>query len=551
MLRKTFSVYFSICFLLIFSPLASSWVKAEENNVMAEKSIVAQSQEDSEASIVIEYEGVELEEIDMEDPELEKEMERSETTEDEKSDSYQGQLSTMAINQNASVSFTDVPSSYWAYINITHLAGKGIISGYESSNGTHYFNPNHQMTRAQAAKMIVEALGYQPATAAKSSFKDVSADYWALGYIERAYQLGIFGGYADGRFGPSDLLKRSQMAAVIATGFDFDYNGYTSTTPVFSDVPKTYWAYEQIQKLHYNGITNGSNYKFMPEDRITRAQFSAFLSRAIDEQFRLTVTGPPVNESITAFGKVTSSSGLNIRKGPSASTAIIGSIAKGVTVKITEISGFWAKVNYNGVIGYVHKSYLKLYSNDKRYPLKDRIIVVDAGHGAHDPGATNSGVFEKNIVLNVSKRVGAKLKAAGANVILTRETDKFLTLEERVKFTQSVKGEIFVSVHVNAAGSSAAKGSEVYYDTSNNMNGAESKTLAWEIQKQLVAQADMYDRGIKDNGFYVIKYNQVPAVLVELGFITNSGDRQKLTSSTYLDKYAEAIYQGIKNYYLK
>ncbi|GLB60225.1 N-acetylmuramoyl-L-alanine amidase [Cytobacillus sp. NCCP-133] len=551
MLRKTFSVYVSLCFLLIFSPLASSWVKAEESNMMAEKSVVAQSQEQNETSEIIEYEGVELEEINMDDPELKEEMEKAEAAGSFNADSYEGQMSTKALTQNSSVSFTDVPASYWAYLNITHLAGKGIISGYESSNGTYYFQPDRQVTRAQAAKMIIEALGYEPAEVSRSTFKDVSSDYWAAGYIERAYQLGIFGGYADGRFGPSDILKRSQMAAVIVTGFGFDYNGYTSTAPVFSDVPKTYWAYEQIQKLHYNGITNGSNYKFMPEDQITRAQFSAFLSRAIDDQFRLTVTGPPVNETVTAFGKVVSSTSLNIRKGPSSSTAIIGSVKAGATVKVTEISGFWAKVNDNGLIGYVHKSYLKLYSNDKRYPLKDRIIVVDAGHGAHDPGASSSGVYEKNIVLNVSKRVGEKLKAAGAKVILSRETDKFLTLEERVKFTQSVYGELFVSVHVNAAGSSAAKGSEVFYDTSNNMNGDESKTLAWEIQKQLVAQADMYDRGIKDNGFYVIKYNQVPAVLVELGFITNSGDRQKLTSSTYLDKYAEAIYQGIKNYYLK
>ncbi|WP_394141257.1 N-acetylmuramoyl-L-alanine amidase [Cytobacillus oceanisediminis] len=551
MSKKAIFVYFTLCFLLIFSPMTSNWVKAEENKMTADTVVEGKTLDDNqslksldiEEDKVIEFEGVELEKVEEEEAETGSSIQSFEPAKEYSQDT--GSISTASVSA-ASTSFTDVPSSYWAYINIQHLSSKQIINGYQTSNGSYYFNPDHKVTRAQAAKMIVEALGQTPAQVTGKRFTDVPSDYWAAGYIERAYQLGIFGGYADGSFGPSDTLKRSQMAKVIVEGLNFDYNGYVPASPVFSDVSTSYWAYEYIEKLHYNGVSNGNNYRFLPEDQITRAQFSAFLSRAIDEDYRLTVTGP-----VTSTGKVISSTSLNIRKAPTTSSSIIGSLKPGTMVNISEFSGYWAKINYNGIIGYVHKSYLKLYSSDSRYPLKDRIIVVDAGHGAQDPGAAKNGIYEKNIVLQVSKRVGEKLKAAGANVILTRETDKFLTLDERVKFTQSVYGELFVSVHVNAAGSTAAKGSEVFYDTSNNMNGAESKTLAWEIQKQLVAQADMYDRGIKDSGFYVIKYNQIPAVLVELGFLTNSEDRQKLTSSTYLEKYAEAIYQGIKNYYLK
>lgn len=555
MSNKSFFVYFALCFLLIFSPMSSSWVKAEENKMTADTVVEGkfldntQSLEslDIEKDKVVEFEGVGLEEVDMEEAsKIETSIQSFETSEEYSTAKESNVSKSSASVSAASITFTDVPSTYWAYINIQHLSSRDIIDGYQSQNGINYFKPDNKVTRAQAAKMIVEALGETPAKATGTRFKDVPSDFWAAGYIEKALQLGIFGGYEDGRFGPSDTLKRSQMAKVIVEGLNFDYNGYVPASPVFSDVSSSYWAFNYIEKLHYNGVSNGNNYRFLPEEQITRAQFTAFLSRAIDEDYRLTVTGP-----ISSKGKVISSSSLNIRKAPTTSSSILGSLKPGTMVNISEFSGYWAKINYNGIIGYVHKSYLKLYSSDSRYPLKDRIIVVDAGHGAHDPGAAKNGIYEKNIVLQVSKRVGEKLKAAGANVILTRETDKFLTLDERVKFTQSVYGELFVSVHVNAAGSTAAKGSEVFYDTSNNMNGAESKTLAWEIQRQLVAQADMYDRGIKDTGFYVIKYNQIPAVLVELGFITNSEDRQKLTSSTYLEKYADAIYRGIKNYYLK
>lgn len=551
MSKKSIFVYFTLSFLLFFSPMTSIWVKAEENKMTATTVAEGKSLDDDqsikpldiEKETVIEFEGVELEKVNME------EVSETETSlslfESAKEYSNKADSNTASVSATG-VLFKDVPGTYWAYINIQHLSSRDIVDGYRDKDGSYYFQPDNKVTRAQAAKMVVEALGQTPAQVTGRRFKDVPADYWAAGYIERASQLGIFGGYEDGRFGPADTLKRSQMAKIIVEGLKFDYNGFVPASPVFSDVPPSHWAYDYIEKLHYNGVSNGNNYRFLPEEQISRAQFSAFLSRAIDEDFRLTVTGP-----VNSTGKVISATSLNIRKAPSTSASILGSIMPGAMVSISEFSGYWAKINYNGVIGYVHKSYLKLYSSDSRYPLKDRIIVVDAGHGAYDSGTAKNGFYEKEIALNVSKRVGEKLKAAGANVILTRESDKFLTLEERVKFTQSVYGELFVSVHVNAAGSTAAKGSETFYDTSNNMNGAESKSLAWEIQRQLISQADMYDRGIKDSGFYVIKYNQIPAVLVEMGFLTNDGDRQKLISSTYQEKYAESIYQGIKNYYLK
>ena len=211
------------------------------------------------------------------------------------------------------------------------------------------------------------------------------------------------------------------------------------------------------------------------------------------------------------------------------------------------LDGNWAKVHINSKTGYVHKSYLKLVNQDSN-PLKNRIIVIDAGHGAHDPGAAKNKVTEKSINLKVAKLVEGKLKKAGANVLLTRSTDKFLSLEERTNFAKKHYAEAFVSIHVNAA-TASAKGSETYFDSSTNPNSAESKSLATYIQNNLVKKADMVNRGVKDNKFYVIRNNNIAAVLVELAFITNPDDFKKLTSDAYLEIYAEAIYQGLVQYY--
>jgi N-acetylmuramoyl-L-alanine amidase len=443
--------------------------------------------------------------------------------------------------------FSDVPPTHWAISNIQHLFDLKVINGYENEDKTLSFLPNEKVTRAQAAKMIIEAIGEKQAVVTNQLFKDVSVTNWAAGYIQRVYELNIFKGYDDGRFGPNDTLKRSQMAKVIVEAYNFEYNGYTPSTPVFYDVNSKYWAYDYIEKMHYNGISNGSNYRFLPEDLISRAQFSAFLSRAIEPSYRLKVTGP-----VSTKGKVISKTALNIRSSASSTSAILDKLSPGTIVNILEIDGFWAKVNHNGVAGYVHKSYLKLYSPDPNYPLRNRIIVLDPGHGYNDPGTHYDGYQEKDIVLSVGQKVAERLRTAGAKVIMTRETDTFLALDERVDMAEKVFAELFVSLHVNSVkNNTTANGTETYFNTSMNMNGAESKLLAYEIQKEMVERADMYDRGIKDSGFYVIKNNQIPAVLLEMGFLPNKEDREKLVSDQYQEIIAEAIYQGIRNYYLK
>ena len=172
------------------------------------------------------------------------------------------------------------------------------------------------------------------------------------------------------------------------------------------------------------------------------------------------------------------------------------------------LDGDWAKIRVNSKTGFVSKAYLKLL-NQSGNPLNNRIIVLDPGHGAHDPGASKNKVTEKAITLKVGKLVEAKLKKAGAKVIMTRSNDTYLSLEQRTDFAKKNFAETFVSIHVNSATSTSAKGSETYFDSSLNANSAESKSLATYIQNNLVKKANMVNRGVKDNRFYVIRNTNV------------------------------------------
>lgn len=438
--------------------------------------------------------------------------------------------------------FKDVTENHWAKKEIEYLYEKNIINGY-TENSINYFKPDNEVTRAQAAKMIMVALGKTELQTSSSSFKDVPTDHWAIGWIERANQMGVMSGNEKGLFDPESSLTRAQMSKILTKAFGLDINAAEEKEIVFFDIKKDFWAATYINALYHNGISNGSGNYFKPNEVVSRAHFSVFISRTLEDDFKVPQLG-----SSSIQGKVTASS-LNVRSTPNSSSSIVGKLKLGDTVSVYEINGYWAKINYNNAPAYVHKTYLKL-KNTNTNPLKDRIIVIDAGHGGKDPGAVNGSYTEKSIVIEVAKKVQNKLQSQGAKVIMTRTGDSYPSLGDRVEFSDKNYAELFVSIHTNAA-SASAQGAETYYDSSQNDNATESAELAKEIQKQVVALAGMKDRGVKDNSFFVIRNQDIPSVLVELGFITNSEDLSKLIASQYQEIYAEAIYRGILNYYSK
>ncbi|MGA3602867.1 N-acetylmuramoyl-L-alanine amidase [Lysinibacillus agricola] len=241
---------------------------------------------------------------------------------------------------------------------------------------------------------------------------------------------------------------------------------------------------------------------------------------------------------------------LNIRTEANSTSTIVGKLKKGEYVQVNSINGYWAQVTYNGQKGYVHKSYLKLL-NQSGNALKDRIIIIDPGHGGKDPGTVVGSNSEKAITLKVSTLVKQKLEAAGAKVLMTRTGDTYPSLQDRVDFTNANYGEIFVSIHVNSAANTSAQGTETYYAISTGDMHQEDVDLATFVNNQIVNNLKMKNRGVKEQQYYVIRNMNIPSILVELGFLTNSEDRAKMTDDQYAELFAESIFKGISQYYAK
>ncbi|TLS38488.1 cell wall-binding repeat-containing protein [Pseudalkalibacillus caeni] len=179
--------------------------------------------------------------------------------------------------------------------------------------------------------------------------------------------------------------------------------------------------------------------------------------------------------------------------------------------------------------------------------LAGKKLVVDAGHGDHDNGASGFGLKEKNINLDVALRLRDVLQKNGAEVVMTRDDDTFLELSERVYIANNSNADSFISIHSNTAGTIYANGSETYWQ--DQYKAAESEALATSIQKELYLAMDHRNRGVKQADYYVIKYTKIPSVLVELGFVTGEEDAKKLADPVYRQKAAEAIYRGVVNFY--
>ncbi|MFJ7952293.1 N-acetylmuramoyl-L-alanine amidase [Lysinibacillus sp. NPDC096418] len=258
-------------------------------------------------------------------------------------------------------------------------------------------------------------------------------------------------------------------------------------------------------------------------------------------------TPPPVSGNV--LGRVTVDN-LNIRSEANNSSTVVGKLKKGEYVQVGQINGYWAEITFSGKTGFVHKSYLKIL-NQTGNALQNRIIVIDPGHGGKDPGTVYGSNSEKAITLKVSTLVKQKLEAAGAKVLMTRTGDTYPSLQDRVDFTNANYGEIFVSIHVNSAANTSAQGTETFYAVTTGDMHQEDIDLATFVNNQIVKNLDMKNRGVKEQQFYVIRNQLIPAILVELGFLTNDSDRNKLTNERYVELYAQSIYNGILQYYTK
>ncbi len=167
-------------------------------------------------------------------------------------------------------------------------------------------------------------------------------------------------------------------------------------------------------------------------------------------------------------------------------------------------------------------------------------VVVDAGHGGYDRGAKAvSGTPEKLLALDTAQRLARILRGKGFHVIETRKSDVFIPLGGRTAVPNRTGGAIFVSIHYNWSRRTAARGIEIYY------HGSRSRRLASNILRETLRAYPTVNRGVKRSNFYVLRNNRRPAVLCELGFLSNPQDNRYAQSWLYRQRLAERVAAGI------
>ncbi len=220
-------------------------------------------------------------------------------------------------------------------------------------------------------------------------------------------------------------------------------------------------------------------------------------------------------------------------------------------------------------------------------PGKIRRIVIDPGHGGHDPGAMNSdGTREKDVVLDIGLKLAKKIRDdLGIDVVMTRSTDVFIPLEERTAIANKVNADLFVSIHANASLNKSASGIETYYlnlaksekaarvaarennttldkvnllqatlfDLMANSKINDSARLADDVQKSLFRKIDKQYKGarnlgVKQGPFYVLLGATMPSILVETAFVSNETEAERLKNPEYQDATVSGIVEGIKTY---
>jgi N-acetylmuramoyl-L-alanine amidase len=172
-----------------------------------------------------------------------------------------------------------------------------------------------------------------------------------------------------------------------------------------------------------------------------------------------------------------------------------------------------------------------------------RTVVIDPGHGGHDPGANPRGVLpEKTWTLQVGLRLQKRLAQGGFYPVLTRRSDVFIPLDTRVAISDRQSNAVFVSIHFNATRKRNIQGVETYYYTPR------SADLAKLVHSSVLQIPGVVDRRVHTAAFHVIRKNAFPAILVEGGFLTNIAEARRIASPAYLDALTERIYQGIVAY---
>ncbi|MCG7338536.1 N-acetylmuramoyl-L-alanine amidase [Staphylococcus sp. ACRSN] len=236
-----------------------------------------------------------------------------------------------------------------------------------------------------------------------------------------------------------------------------------------------------------------------------------------------------------------------LRTGPSSVYPVIDPIHKGQNFHKINKTGKWIQVESNNgkkkgwVAGWHTNLDIQADANPNAKPLKDKTIVLDPGHGGSDQGAssnTKKHSKEKVYTLKTAKELKTLLEKEGAVVNMTRESDVYVSLDDR-----NIKGDAYISIHNDSLKSSKANGSTVYWYKDNQ------EALAETISASLQKKALLTNKGARQENYQVLRQTNVPAVLLELGYISNPTDEDMIQDELHRHVVEKAVVDGLKSYF--
>lgn len=171
-----------------------------------------------------------------------------------------------------------------------------------------------------------------------------------------------------------------------------------------------------------------------------------------------------------------------------------------------------------------------------------KLVIIDAGHGGQDVGGRFGKVYEKHLALDTAMRLEYYLKKQGYQTLMIRTNDTFVTLSQRSAIANRYRGAIFISIHYNSTWKSSVEGLETFYHSSSG------KALASACHQQIRGKIGSADRGVKYARYYVLRHCNHPAILVEGGFLSHTGEREKVKKGSYRDAIARGIVDGVVNF---
>ena len=427
-------------------------------------------------------------------------------------------------------SFSDVPSSHPNSEAILSLCSMGVISGYE--NGS--FMPDREITRTEFCAVLSRTMGYNKETFSKGTvpFSDVADDYWGIDFISFCYENGLINGVGKGKFAPAEKVTFEQIVKMLvcaagketeakAAGGDKWYSGYASVASAL-------------------GITEGASVSYganAPRCSVAQMIYNAEKSGLLKK-----MPSSPANSSGSANNADNSNNAGNSGNTNNSNNANNGNIENNTGGETTETPG--------GEVSEEDK--LKNYYAQKN-PKNVKTIVVDAGHNpsGKDRGAINDalGIHEEDVTYEIAEKLKKSLEAMGYTVVMTRESKSAViandseksSLNARVDLAHSTLADLFISIHCNMGG---GVGTETYCFAT----GGASEELAKAVQNEIIKATGLRNRGVKTAGFFVIKNTMMPAILIETGFLDNSGDAAYLTSQNGQQAIATAIANAVKTY---